>query len=772
MIRIKKNKFLVGEWIVEPELGRVYSGDTETSLQPQVMQLLVFMAEHPGEVISIERMIDEVWLGKPMTSGSVYNALNALRKAFDDSTSQPRYIKTIPRLGYQLIAEVQQTGAPASAGDSAVATGTGRNFGPASIIGLVVLILAIVILAWVNGWLNAVSGTATLTVPVPEKSIAVLPFANRSQLEQDIYFTDGIHEELLSRLSGIEDLKVTSRTSVMHFRNSELTLPEIAKVLSVANILEGRVQRSGDQIRISVQLIDAQSDKHLWSETYDRELTVDNLFAIQSEISAEIAQALNSEFMSENEMQALSLPTSSLDAYDSYLRGRQLIANRNAEDTRAAQLAFLQAVETDPEFAQAWVGVANATMLINFNDLVVTPEGREKHWQAVQKALALDAQLAEAQASLGMYYVQAGDPQKAQEAFLHSIALNPNYAQAYHWYSLSYAGGVTQQGATRGNPANASRQLALLYKASELDPLSSIIQLNIGEVLLNSGRYDDAMAVFQRLLQYKPDFRLGLVYVARLHWWNGRLAESLKWLRKLPGIGLETRQSRLSQADAILSLNDEAAFNEVKAILSEEDDTVHWRRILIEHRIAFTQGDFEQTLAVLDNLPDETAGHPWIMESRLLTHVAMEQWQEARQVFTQLRSGLADPGQWGSLVKTYGRMPGSCLAAAILVETGDQALGDELLLQSLHYREVILPTLMEDTDFGSDLVICYLVSGAYEQALGFYERRVAHGHILDWWELRHLPWWEPVRENPRFLALVQRIESLLSEQRYLIEQME
>jgi tetratricopeptide (TPR) repeat protein len=411
-------------------------------------------------------------------------------------------------------------------------------------------------------------------------------------------------------------------------------------------------------------------------------------------------------------------------------------------------------------------------MFMNFSELIVTSEGREKHWRAVQSALALNDQLAEAHASLGMYYVQTGDMLKGREEFERSIELNANYAQAYHWYSLSYAAGVTQQGASRGNPANTPRQLALLYKASELDPLSSIIQLNIGEILLNSGRYDEALAVFHRLLEYNSDFILGLTYISRLNWWNGHLAESLKWLQKAQNLNPNSRHLRHLQAASILSFGDDEAFHEVRAILSDLNDENYWRSKVMEHSVLFALGDFEESLSILENLPEQTDSHPWILESKLLTHVAMQQWQQARQVYLQLRPGSDGPEQWDSNVNTFGRSPGSCLMAGILVGTGEKALSADLLQKTLHYRELTFPTLVEDTDFGPDLVICYLISGSYEQALAFMERRVAHGHILDWWQLKQLPWWEPVRDHPRFKNLVQQVEALLSDQRALLGQME
>ncbi len=204
--------------------------------------------------------------------------------------------------------------------------------------------------------------TADPETIINKLSIAVLPFDNRSALEEDEFFVDGIHDDLLSTIAKIGSLKVISRTSVMEYRDTNKKIPVIAKELGVANILEGGIQRSGNQVRINVQLIDAVTDEHLWAEIFDRELTAENLFAIQSEISQNIANALKTVLSLEEKTRINTRPTDNLQAYDSYLRGRQLMATREAAKLEQAVEEFNKAVELDPQFALAWVGVADATL--------------------------------------------------------------------------------------------------------------------------------------------------------------------------------------------------------------------------------------------------------------------------------------------------------------------------------------------------------------------------------------------------------------------------
>ena len=291
-----------------------------------------------------------------------------------------------------------------------------------------------------------------------DKSIAVLPFANHSEQKEDEYFTNGMHDELLTRLSRIAALKVISRTSMMRYRDTLKSIPEIARELSVATILEGGVQRSGDQVRINVQLINAHTDEHLWAEIYDRELTADNLFAIQSEISTAIADALQATLSPAEESRIYDLPTANMAAYNHFLRGRQYMAWRKKLDLEQAHTEFAQATELDPEFALAWVGVADVVRLLNYQGAFDRNKYEEVHKQAVEKAVALNAQLGEAYTSLASHYEDLGEDDKAEAAYLKAIELNPNYVQAYMWYAIS-------------GLVSSEERLQLLLKAAQVDPL-------------------------------------------------------------------------------------------------------------------------------------------------------------------------------------------------------------------------------------------------------------------------------------------------------------
>jgi len=272
------------------------------------------------------------------------------------------------------------------------------------------------------------------TTKSDSNSIAVLPFDNRSKLEDDVFFTEGIHDELLSNLAQIGSLRVISRTSVMRYQDTLLPIPEIASQLGVASILEGAVQRSGDTVRINVQLIDSRTDEHIWAQTYDRELTAENLFAIQTEISQSIARSLRTELSPAEEQRISVTPTTNLEAYDTYLRGRQRERQGSFEDLRAALNLYREATDIDPDFAAAWAG--RALMVLQLRETSFTGEipAQEAYVLAqtnIDRALAIDPQSAEAHSVKALMYYEEYRYPEALESLDRALLFNPNLAYAY-----------------------------------------------------------------------------------------------------------------------------------------------------------------------------------------------------------------------------------------------------------------------------------------------------------------------------------------------------
>jgi adenylate cyclase len=329
--------------------------------------------------------------------------------------------------------------------------------------------------------------------PPLRKSIAVLPFENLSEDKANAYFADGIHEEILTRLSRIGDLKVISRTSTQRFKSSPGDIREIAKQLGVANILEGTLQKAGDQVRVNVQLIDAENDSHLWAERYDRQLI--DIFAVESDIAANIADALQAKLTGAERRAISASPTKNTEAHELYLKGRYHWRNFYAPGYERVREYFEQAVALDPTYAPAYVGVGLYHGWAAANGIF-----QPDHWplaeEAVRKALSLDETLPEAYnalAAVEIYYKRNWTA--AERAFRRGMELDPNFGDlpAHYGVCLSYFGRFEEA-------------IALENRAMELDPFFPGTNLHYGAVLFWSRDYDRAAAQLAKTLEMFPDY--------------------------------------------------------------------------------------------------------------------------------------------------------------------------------------------------------------------------------------------------------------------------
>jgi len=324
-------------------------------------------------------------------------------------------------------------------------------------------------------------------------SIAVLPFVNRSNNPEDAYFVDGIHDDLLSHIAKVGGIKTISRTSVLRYRDTDRSILEIANELGVTTILEGGIQRAGEQVRVNVQLIDAITDDHLWSDSYDRKLSSKNIFSIQTEIARAVASALKAVLSPSEERSLDLIPTDSLAAYDHYLVGKQLMETRRQQDMFEAAERFNDAIDLDPEFALAWVGLATTLQLQVANFGLPGAEVFPKAEKALNIALGLNDQLAEAHASLGLLGLLKRQPELAESSLNRAIELNPNYAQAYHWRA-----GVLGD---LGRFAEARDSYAM---AVQLNPMAPLHRNSYARYLRVEGRYEDALMELEKNLEIDP----------------------------------------------------------------------------------------------------------------------------------------------------------------------------------------------------------------------------------------------------------------------------
>jgi TolB-like protein/lipoprotein NlpI len=340
---------------------------------------------------------------------------------------------------------------------------------------------------------------------IDKNSIAVLPFANRSADAEDIYFTDGIHDDLLTQLSRIDAFSVISRTSVMEYRDTTKNLRQIAQELSVANVMEGSVQRAGDRVRINVQLIDAYTDEHLWAEIYDRELTTSNLFDIQSEIAKAIAQALKATLTASELADVADVPTDNVAAYDLFLQARRFAQTETQDDYQTAIALFTESLALDPGFKYAWIGLARAHMT-NYWVYGGDPANRDLAFDAIEKARSIDADFAELYMAEGFYWYWGFlDYERALYKLDKAIEMMPGNDEAHMWRGwVSRRSGLWEQ-------AVESMQQAL-----KLNPRVHFNWHEYAYTLMYLHRYEEAMAAIKQARVIDPDNFWGKTTEARI----------------------------------------------------------------------------------------------------------------------------------------------------------------------------------------------------------------------------------------------------------------
>jgi len=365
---------------------------------------------------------------------------------------------------------------------------------------------------------------------LPAKSIAVLPFESLSEDKSNAYFAEGVQDEILTRLAKVADLKVISRTSTQHFKSAPDNLPQIAKQLGVTNILEGSVQKANDQVRVNVQLINALTDAHLWAETYDRKLT--DIFAVESDIAKTIADTLQAKLTGSEKIAIAKKPTENPEAYELYLKGRFFWNKRTAADLRKSIEYFNQAIAKDPGYAQAYAALAQSWKLLPAFNGGAPNDCFPQAEAAAKKALALDDTSSTAHAALASLKGLNGfDYPGAIAEYERTLQLNPNDATARQWFANDALANVGQ----------TEREIAELKHAVELDPLSLVINSNLGVAYIHAGRLDDAIAQLRKTVELDGTF-----YYARYN-----LAQALELKGLIPEATAEYQKTMSMTEDPV-----------------------------------------------------------------------------------------------------------------------------------------------------------------------------------------------------------------------------
>ena len=600
-----------------------------------------------------------------------------------------------------------------------------------------------------NGDGATVPREAPAEAAIPAQSVAVLPFTNRSPVADDEFFIDGIHDDLLTNLARISGLKVISRTSVARFRDTEVPIPDIARELGVATVMEGAVQRAGDMVRINVQLIDAQTDEHLWAQIYDRPLTTENLFAIQSEISGAIAAALQATLTPEEAERLNDRPTDSLEAYSAYLRGQRDFGRREVATLQRALEEFQRAVELDPEFALAWAGIAQVSVVQPSWGLLPMAEALQVAAPAAARAMELAPHLGEARLAQAMVTSSRGE--EAEDLYREAIALLPNHAPAHHWY-----GNLLEDDLERTEEA-----LALFRKAVSLDPLSPLYRHQVGRFLIMRGRFEEADRELALITQSDPDFFPGLSWRGIAQGAMGNFDQAVVW----------TRQSRLADPDSffgdanllfnLVDLQDHQRLEALRESLRRDNPE---SPILpyVEASMAGMDGRLAAALEIVGAIdPSRAFIPPQFFALRI--HAWLGDWETVRAIEEQMNPEFFDRVQQPAAVAAGGG--NACIIGYALIRTGDPELGKALIDEAIRHATVVLPQHVRHAANLMSLHHCYAALGDTESALSMLATLVDHRHYQTWWELPRLEYFQPLVGDPRFESLLGEIDAEMARQR-------
>ena len=552
------------------------------------MELLLFLVERRGLLVTREEIIEKLW-GKDVfldTDNSINTAIRKIRQALKDDPEQPRFVLTVAGKGYRFIAPIVEADETAGNGVAGPASRTlqsvtepdpkpkvlpgiseppaptnlryhhaseirtdlqrlkrereSRQAGSETYAGHrsrvwwrgmmaagASLLLGIIIFVGFRSASLLKRQHPPVAIPHIE-SLAVLPLENLSHDSEQDYFADGMTEELTSDLARIGELKVISHTSAMRYRGTTLGLPEIARELNVDGIVEGSVLRSGDHVRITVQLLDAKADRHLWAESYEREIT--DVLAVQNNVATDIASQIRVKLTASEPARLTDSRTVDRDARDDYLKGRYYWNKRTQDDLRKAFDYFSRSIARDPSYALPYSGLADYYLLISF--FGVSPsESFPKAKEAALRALEIDDNLAEAHTSLGSVKAfYEWNWNGGEQEFKRAIALSPNYATAHQWYAyLLVARGRLDEAATE------------MKQAQILDPLSMIIQSNLAGSYYYRRQYKQAIDECKKTLEFDPNFSTALVFLSAAYAQEKQYDEAISQLMKVPENNTEAR---------------------------------------------------------------------------------------------------------------------------------------------------------------------------------------------------------------------------------------
>lgn len=751
----------------------------EVHLEPKVMQVLEYLARTPGQVVERDTLLNGIWEGRAFSDEPLSRCVFELRRALGDSAKDPRYIETIPKSGYRLIATVEPlTDVAVEASDMPgeepglhrrSASASQRRIAVTGLLGLIVI--AAIYAVYQSTPTNPsdspqVTAEGVLSSAPPVYSVAVLPFENLSALDEDGYFVDGLHDEVLTQLAKLPSFdKVIAQTTMEQYRDTSKPVSTIGQELDVAAVLEGGVQRAGNRIRINVQLIAAATDEILWAEAFERALTAENIFEIQEQIAREVSGALRITLTPDEDDKLAKLPTKNLEAYSAYLESKAGIATDTSASLLEAIAQLQRAIELDPDFAVAHAGLAKAYWAYGNSTVNVTtrklPDGVTLKYveQLIERALALDPDLGFAHAIRGKLLAWKEDPTAGAE-FERALELSPGDAEIYLDYALYLY----------DTEPDIHRSAEMIELGLRLDPKSSLLNTHAGWSSFELHRPDEAMTYFKHAVELDPDSAHGYAGIGVMHWhYGGRIDEAVRWL----GIAYSKDPTDVSHicwvgwSYLFLDDDDEAErwFRHALALGPENFlparglvDVYGWR------------GEYDRQREIFDELQVDDPGREWSLLIRdahyeQALEVAESEYEKHLQRFRDKSQDLADLSDWARsklawqearMALTLDRLEEKERAMRLLGRV-EQYVNSRMSLQPYEYRM---------------MAFLQALLGRADEAVESLRRSYQYGSLYMWRFQYANPAFGNVRDEPEYRSLIQDVTADMAMQLERVREME
>jgi len=588
---ISRQLIRFGIFELDPHAGELRRNGARVKLQEQPLQILQALLQNPGRVVSREDLHKRIWPAGTFVDfdRGLYSALARLRGALSDSAESPRFIETLPRRGYRFIARVEAITSkpPEDASSTAVPRQSARRQVILALASLALgtcLILAFLLRSRIP-WNQRLTHAAA-----PIRSLAVLPLENLSGDAAQEYFADGMTDELITALAQLGNVRVISRSSVMRFKGAKTPLPQIAQELHVDAIVEGSVVRSGEHVRITAQLVDASADRHLWAQSYERDLR--DVVVLQSEVARAIVREVSGRLTPRQRARMDAARPANPEAYVAYLKGRYFIHNqRSAEGARKSLEYSLQAVQIDPDWPMAYAGLADSYVSAGYLSALPPKEVLPRAKSTAEKALQLDPDLSEAHVALGAVLENLDfDYTAAEREFKRAIEFSPSSSYAHQSYADYLA-----------NLGRANEAISEIRLAQQLDPMSFWVSRDVGRIFYEARRYDEALGALREAAEMNPNSPVVYNWLSWTYDKKGMIPQSIEMdlkdeavhgaseetLFKLRKAFEKSGQRGYLRRKIETTRDDPYVSGQINARLGNQDEAFRWLETAYERRSGF-----------------------------------------------------------------------------------------------------------------------------------------------------------------------------------------